>query len=41
LCDRALREDLGQRGRARVLACYTNQRIAEQTTAAYRQALSG
>jgi glycosyltransferase involved in cell wall biosynthesis len=41
LRDRALREDLGQRGRARVLACYTNQRIAEQTTAAYRQALSG
>jgi glycosyltransferase involved in cell wall biosynthesis len=40
LSDRDLRDDLGRRGRARVLACYTNQKIAEQTTAAYRQALA-
>jgi glycosyltransferase involved in cell wall biosynthesis len=39
LSDRDLRAELGRRGRARVLACYTNQRIAEQTVGAYRSAL--
>jgi glycosyltransferase involved in cell wall biosynthesis len=39
LGDRQLRAELGRRGRARVLACYTNARIAEQTVAAYSQAL--
>jgi glycosyltransferase involved in cell wall biosynthesis len=39
LGDRQLRAELGRRGRARVLACYTNARIAEQTVDAYRQAL--
>jgi glycosyltransferase involved in cell wall biosynthesis len=39
LIDAGLRENLGQKGRARVLACYTNQRIAEQTARAYQQAL--
>jgi glycosyltransferase involved in cell wall biosynthesis len=39
LADADLRRALGQRGRARVLACYTNQRIAEQTVSAYRAAL--
>jgi glycosyltransferase involved in cell wall biosynthesis len=39
LGDRTLRDELGRRGRARVLACYTNQRIAEQTVVAYRSAL--
>jgi glycosyltransferase involved in cell wall biosynthesis len=40
LGDRELREELGRRGRARVLECYTNLRIAEQTVAASRSALS-
>ena len=39
LGDAILREELGRRGRARVLACYTNQRIADQTVAAYRAAI--
>jgi glycosyltransferase involved in cell wall biosynthesis len=41
LADRQLRAELARRGRARALACYTNQRIAEQTVSAYRAALSG
>ena len=41
LDDCVLRSELGQRGRARVLACYTNARIAEQTVAAYLTALGG
>jgi glycosyltransferase involved in cell wall biosynthesis len=40
LSDAELRRDLARRGRARVLACYTHRRIAEQTAAAYRQAVS-
>ncbi len=40
LADRQLRAELGRRGRQRVLWCYTNARIAEQTVDAYRQALS-
>jgi glycosyltransferase involved in cell wall biosynthesis len=40
LGDCGLRADLGRRGRARVLACYTHARIAEQTLAAYRAALT-
>jgi glycosyltransferase involved in cell wall biosynthesis len=40
LGDRELRAELGRRGRQRVLGCYTNQRIAEQTVDAYGQALS-
>jgi glycosyltransferase involved in cell wall biosynthesis len=40
LADPQLRAELGRRGRQRVLGCYTNQRIAEQTVDAYRQALS-
>lgn len=36
-----LRQDLGQRGRRRVLGHYTHARIAAQTVAAYRSALSG
>jgi glycosyltransferase involved in cell wall biosynthesis len=39
LGDPALRAALGQRGRARVLGCYTNSRIAEQTAQVYRAAL--
>jgi glycosyltransferase involved in cell wall biosynthesis len=39
LGDRELRQALGRRGRARVLNCYTNQRIAEQTVMAYGSAL--
>jgi glycosyltransferase involved in cell wall biosynthesis len=39
LTQRELRAELGRRGRARVLDCYTNQRIAEQTVAAYHSAL--
>ena len=39
LADPQLRAQLGQRGRQRVLGCYTNQRIAEQTGDAYREAL--
>ena len=41
LADRALREELGQRGRARVLECYTHERIAEQTVGVYQAALGG
>lgn len=42
LCrDEALRRDLAERGRRRVLEHYTQARIAEQTVAAYRQALQG
>ncbi len=40
LGDCELRAELGRRGRARVLACYTNARIAEQTIAAYTMALA-
>jgi glycosyltransferase involved in cell wall biosynthesis len=40
LDDRNLREELGRRGRQRVLDCYTNARIAERTVAVYRAALS-
>ncbi len=39
LADRQLRAELGRRGRQRVLGCYTNQRIAEQTVDAYQLAL--
>jgi glycosyltransferase involved in cell wall biosynthesis len=39
LADRQLRAELGRRGRQRVLGCYTNQRIAEQTVDAYGLAL--
>jgi len=39
LADRDLREDLARRGRARVLACYTHERIAEHTVRAYQAAL--
>jgi len=37
--DSALRRDLGQRGRARVLAQYTQAQVAAQTVAAYRTML--
>ncbi|HEX8967726.1 MAG TPA: glycosyltransferase [Chloroflexota bacterium] len=39
LSDPLLRQDLAERGRARVLECYTHRRIAEQTLAAYRAAV--
>ena len=39
LHDPALCTELGQRGRARVLECFTHQRIAEQTVRVYRAAL--
>src|SRR5262249_48519658 len=39
LGDHQLRQEMARRGRARVLACYTNARIADQTLAAYRAAL--
>jgi glycosyltransferase involved in cell wall biosynthesis len=39
LDDEELRRRLGQRGRTRVLECFTNQRIAEQTVRVYRAAL--
>jgi glycosyltransferase involved in cell wall biosynthesis len=39
LSDRQLREELGRRGRLRVLDCYTNERIAAQTVAVYSSAL--
>jgi glycosyltransferase involved in cell wall biosynthesis len=39
LADRELREELGRRGRLRVLECFTNARIAEQTVGVYRAAL--
>jgi glycosyltransferase involved in cell wall biosynthesis len=38
--DAALRAELSARGRARVLAHYTHQRIAEQTAAIYRELLA-
>lgn len=40
LIDRAQRRELAERGRRRVLACYTHARIAEQTGAAYRAAIA-
>ena len=40
LSDADLRCELAQRGRARVLGCFTHARIAEQTVAAYRRALA-
>jgi glycosyltransferase involved in cell wall biosynthesis len=39
LANPALRDDLARRGRARVLECYTNQRIAEQTVDVYQAVL--
>ena len=39
--DPELRAELGRRGRLRVLDCYTNARIAEQTVEVYRAALAG
>ncbi|HEV7663788.1 MAG TPA: glycosyltransferase [Chloroflexota bacterium] len=39
LTDTALRAELGRRGRTRVLACFTNARIAEQTVSTYRAVL--
>jgi glycosyltransferase involved in cell wall biosynthesis len=38
LGDEHLRTELGARGRARVLACFTHRRVAEQTVAVYEQA---
>jgi glycosyltransferase involved in cell wall biosynthesis len=40
IADAGLRDDLADRGRARVLARYTQARIAEQTHAAYRRLLA-
>jgi glycosyltransferase involved in cell wall biosynthesis len=40
LANPTLRQTYGRRGRARVLACFTNEQIAVQTVAAYRQALA-
>jgi glycosyltransferase involved in cell wall biosynthesis len=34
-----LRRDMAQRGRARVLECYTHRRVAEETVAVYRAAV--
>jgi glycosyltransferase involved in cell wall biosynthesis len=39
LADRPAREELGRRGRLRVLDCYTNARIAAQTVGVYSAAL--
>jgi glycosyltransferase involved in cell wall biosynthesis len=39
LADPALRAELGQRGRQRVLECFTNRRIAQHTVAVYRSVL--
>jgi glycosyltransferase involved in cell wall biosynthesis len=39
LDDAELRQDLRRRGRARVLGCYTNARLAEHTVVAYQTAL--
>jgi glycosyltransferase involved in cell wall biosynthesis len=36
----ALRAQLGARGRARVLACFTHRRVAEQTVAVYHSVVS-
>jgi glycosyltransferase involved in cell wall biosynthesis len=41
LADCELRAEIGRRGRARVLACFTHARIAEQTVGVYRAALNG
>jgi glycosyltransferase involved in cell wall biosynthesis len=41
LADAGLRHELAERGRARVLECYTHRRIAQQTVAAYRAAVDG
>lgn len=40
LADAELRQELGRRGRARVLANYTNERIAEETVRVYADAHS-
>ncbi len=40
LGDAELCSELGARGRARVLACFTHQRIAEQTVGVYRQVVN-
>jgi glycosyltransferase involved in cell wall biosynthesis len=39
LSDAPLRHELGRRGRERVLALYTHERIAEQTVSVYQQAV--
>jgi len=39
--DVALRRSLGERGRQRVLACFTQERIAAQTVALYRALCAG
>jgi len=39
LGDARLRRDMADRGRRRVLECYTHERIAEQTLATYRAAM--
>jgi glycosyltransferase involved in cell wall biosynthesis len=39
LADESLRRELAERGRRRVLECYTHARIAEQTVAAYGAAI--
>ena len=41
MADPGLRESLGTRGRARARGHYTQQRIAEQTAAVYREMMSG
>jgi glycosyltransferase involved in cell wall biosynthesis len=41
MLDADLRADLGQRGRARALAEFTHQRVAEHTVDVYRKALEG
>lgn len=40
LGDSSLRQELGKRGRARVLEHYTHERIADQTVALYREILA-
>ena len=40
LADPGLRQELGRRGRERVLAHFTHQRIAEHTVAVYRDAVA-
>jgi glycosyltransferase involved in cell wall biosynthesis len=40
LADSALCSELGARGRARVLACFTHRRVAEQTVSVYRSVLN-
>lgn len=39
LADASLRRELAERGRRRVLECFTHERIAEQTLATYRAAI--